>query len=181
MGIFDKFRKKEEKISFPSEEKVVPAFPKSQPIKPKTELPEIKPPKPTEVQPPLPPYPGREIPKPEPLQQPKQKPMVPEVRAPKPPAIPPPPPLPEIKLPELPEIEERRARPAIYIKVSKYRELLDSMEKLKASLKELKRALEEYKYAKAQEEEKLAVCNDTVRKVEEIIKFFEKTFTQPEE
>ncbi len=180
MGLFDKFKKKGEKISFPSEEKVVPAFPRP-PIKPKAEVPEITPPRPSEPPVPTPPYPGRELPKPEPLQQPIPKPAVPEVKAPELPAIPPPPPLPEIKLPELPEIEERRARPAIYIKVSRYRELLDSMEKLKTSLKELKRALEEYKYAKAQEEEKLTACNETVRKVEEIVKFFEKTFTQPEE
>ncbi|MCW1301163.1 MAG: hypothetical protein QW507_02650 [Candidatus Nanoarchaeia archaeon] len=171
MAIFNVFKKKKEEIKFPSES-VIPAFPKP---------PEALPPRPQPPQPqPTPPFPGREFPSPEPLQQPEQKPAVP--MAPLPEKIPPLPPLPEIKLPELPEIGiERRAKPSIYIKVSKYRELLASLEKLRTSLRDLKKALEEYEYARAQEDEKLAACSENLRRIEDILKFFDQVFTQPEE
>lgn len=136
------------------------------------------------------PKPGPEFPKPEPLQMPKPEPAAPEFKSG--PGLPGPPPLPKRvekkKLPvELPEItppkrpEITSVKPHLFVKIDKYREVVDSISKLKSELNDIRKTLRDLESLDSQSMEKLKASETITNKIGELVTFFEQSFTAPEE
>lgn len=94
------------------------------------------------------------------------------------------------QMPEMPEhFPEVSARtragpttaPHIYIKISKYKEVMNAVQDLHMSIQETKQDLEDIHSIGKDEEAKLKESAAVVIKIEELLKYLETTFTRPEE
>jgi hypothetical protein len=174
-------KKKRPGLGFPAEERLLPEITRPEGLPP---LPTTPPPSVPRRRPPLPPPPAVErpseyglppFPRPEPIPMPPPRPAVPV-----PEKIPPTPTAP----PEKPKIERPKIepiKPRMYVRVSKYREVMDSIKKLRNSMDNLKRKIAELSDIEKREDEKIKACEEISRKIEDLISFFERTFVQPEE
>lgn len=135
-----------------------------------------------------------EIPSPEPIQMPKPEPepfeIAKESMLPK--GLPGPPPLPKrtprvkrepIEMPEItppkrPQIST--VKPHLFVKIDKYREVVDSVQKLKSELADIRKTLKDLENLDSQSIEKLKACGTITNKITELIAFFEQSFTAPE-
>jgi hypothetical protein len=190
MAMFDRFKKKEEK----PEEKL-PEIP------PLPDLPPLPGP-PSDVPPPSGPIPPprREIPPPEPLQLPKPEPQKIEVR----PGFPGPPPLPKRTMPppkpepkakpvvprprvEMPDIKPptrppiAAIKPHIFMKIDRYKEVVDTIDKLKDEVSDIKRSVKNLEELDMRSSEKVKAVETIVEKMSELVTFFERSFSTPEE
>ncbi|MCW1296233.1 MAG: hypothetical protein OH319_00965 [Candidatus Parvarchaeota archaeon] len=209
MALFDVFKgKKKEEVAFPEP---VPAFPQVESAQtfPDIRAPERRPMAPTQpVQtqpspsltltpeqiPKLPPgVPEELIPRPrfsrpelppppqprESYEEPKYLPTPPE------PIVPPrvrPRPMEMERAPETRERHvERSYKPFMYVRVSRYREVVDSIDRVRETISELKRCLDGMARAAEEENRKISECEEITRRIDEITRFFERIFTQPEE
>jgi hypothetical protein len=137
--------------------------------------------------------PGPEFPRPEPLQMPRPEPAAPKISSEgSSPGLPGPPPLPKRienkKLPvELPEItppkrpEITSVKPHLFVKIDKYREVVDSISKLKSELIDIRKTLRDLESLDSQSLEKLKASETITNKIGELVNFFEQSFTAPEE
>jgi hypothetical protein len=71
--------------------------------------------------------------------------------------------------------------PHIYIKISKYKDVMNAVQDLHTSIQETKQDLEDIHSIGREEEEKLKESAAVVIKIEELLKYLETTFTRPEE
>jgi hypothetical protein len=71
--------------------------------------------------------------------------------------------------------------PHIYIKISKYKEVMNAVQNLHMSIQETKQDLEDIHSIGKDEEAKLRESAAVVIKIEELLKYLETTFTRPEE
>ena len=71
--------------------------------------------------------------------------------------------------------------PHIYIKISKYKEVMNAVQDLHTSIQETKQDLEDIHSIGKDEETKLKESAAVVIKIEELLKYLETTFTRPEE
>lgn len=85
--------------------------------------------------------------------------------------------MPEIKPPSKPVMA---VKPYIFVKVTQYKEVLESIDKVKDMLAEVKQTIADIRRFEAQETAKLQVCESIAVQISQIIEFFDKTFTGPE-
>jgi hypothetical protein len=71
--------------------------------------------------------------------------------------------------------------PHVYIRVSKYKEVLDAIHNLRQSIENTKQDLEDLDTINKDEDSKLKESADVVLKIEELLNYLETTFSQPEE
>ncbi|MCD6547365.1 MAG: hypothetical protein J7K22_02305 [Nanoarchaeota archaeon] len=171
---FKLFKKKE--LEFPAEEK-------AEVLEEKPEIePELKPSfeqgfrSPEELRPP-------QIPQ---LPQPKVPPSVPTSLPPfeRPEPIPLPKPAPKpIELPksEFGEPPKVREVPHIYIKISKYKEVMNTIKELSQQIAQTKNDLDELNNISEQERGKIKEAAEVLLKIEKLLSYLEETFTSPEE
>jgi len=95
--------------------------------------------------------------------------------------------LPPFERPEpipMPKIEpkpiEAKAKPSIFIKVSKYREVMDKIASLGKEIENMKRQIEELEGVEKQEMKEIEEAKDAIKKLEEIINYLRQVFTNPE-
>ena len=72
-------------------------------------------------------------------------------------------------------------RPHLFVKIDKYREVVDSVQKLKSELTDIKKTLRDLENLDSESIEKLKACETITNKITELITFFEQSFTAPEE
>lgn len=102
-------------------------------------------------------------------------------------------PKPAVELPKQPEIQRpvqfgevtaalRPAQPPhIYIKISKYRDVINAVQDLHTKIIQTKQELEDLHSLGKEEEEKLKETAEVVLKIEELLTKLESTFSAPEE
>lgn len=71
--------------------------------------------------------------------------------------------------------------PHIYIKIAKYKEVMNAVRDLHRSIEETKQDLEDMHAIGKEEETKLRESAEVVLKIEDLLKYLEATFTQPED
>ncbi|MCD6575931.1 MAG: hypothetical protein J7K73_02095 [Nanoarchaeota archaeon] len=183
-----KFFKKKEK-DFPAEEKAE--------VLNEDELPNLpplpEPPKedsfgkgfrsPEELKPPtLPQLP--ELPKPPMLPHPPEPPTeLPPFKAPEPLPIPQPKPAGvEMKIKsEFGPVPKVKGAPHIYIRIDKYKEVMNTIKELGEEIKATKQDLEEIHEISENERDKIKEAAEVLLQIEKLLSYLEKTFTSPEE
>jgi hypothetical protein len=176
-------------MEYPKPEDTLPPV-KEKPSYPEPKLPELPPIKPATPKPTMPEIPKPSEPKfpePEPLQMPKPKPRAVEVKGfPGPPPIPSRMPRPKKEPVEMPEITPPRrpeissVKPHLFVKIDKYNEVIDSVQKLKSELTEIRKTLRDLEALDTESMEKLKASETITNKITELITFFEQSFTAPE-
>ena len=72
-------------------------------------------------------------------------------------------------------------KPHMFIRVSKYKEVMEAIRKLRKNIDEAKDDLEELKALSNEEESKLKDTVHVVLEIESLLKYLEETFTSPQE
>ena len=72
-------------------------------------------------------------------------------------------------------------KPHLFVKIDKYREVVDSITKLKSELNDIRKTLRDLESLDSQSMEKLKASETITNKIGELITFFEQSFTAPEE
>ena len=72
-------------------------------------------------------------------------------------------------------------KPYMYIKVSKYRQVLDKVKRLRHVFDELEKETRELSRVNAEVREKVSETQSVLDRIDDIIGFFEATFVRPEE
>jgi len=83
--------------------------------------------------------------------------------------------------PEVPSPPEPSPVPHMYIRVSKYREVLKKLDELKQTLESMKMEIEELKRINSSENSKIEQEEAIASKLSDILQFLESTFVKPEE
>lgn len=73
------------------------------------------------------------------------------------------------------------APPSIYVKVTRYSDVMNSIAQMKAVMADLKRSLDEIRNAHEQERRALDVFDSVLQRLNATIDFFEQTLTSSEE
>jgi hypothetical protein len=76
---------------------------------------------------------------------------------------------------------QKMMAPHIYVRVSKYKEVMDAINMLSRKIQETKNDLEDIHAISGQETEKIKEAAEVVIRMEELLKYLETTFTSPEE
>jgi len=84
----------------------------------------------------------------------------------------------EIQAPRAPSIQ--RLRPHVFLKISKYKEVMGSIDKIMAHVKDLKKSLSNMKEIEEKESMKIKESEALLVKLEQVATTFDKIFSSPE-
>ena len=84
----------------------------------------------------------------------------------------------EIEAPRAPSIQ--RLRPHVFLKISKYKEVMSSIDKVMSHIKDLKKTLSNIKDVEEKEAIKIKESEALLLKLEEVAGVFDKIFSSPE-
>ncbi len=84
----------------------------------------------------------------------------------------------EIKAPRAPSIQ--KLRPHVFLKISKYKEVMSSIDRIMDHIKDLKKTLKNMKEVEEKETLKLKESDGIILKLEEVANVFDKIFSNPE-
>lgn len=121
---------------------------------------------PEELKPPTIPKPPTELPPfkaPEPIPAPKPEPMGVEIKS------------------EFGPVPRVREAPRIYIRIDKYKEVMETIRKLDDEIQETKEDLEELHSISESEREKIREAAKVLLEIEKLLRYLESTFTAPED
>ncbi len=176
MGLFGKKKKEinpeDVNFGFPATsqrrevEPVTPPLPNEQPLPPPIQKPTIPQPQPIQMP---------QQPQPQPVQQPQPQPELPKLA--ERPVVPVTTPD-EIDAPSAPVIQ--KLRPHVFLKISKYKEVMSSIDRILIHIKDLKKSLRNMKEVEEKEAQRIKDNEDLLIKLEEIANTFDKIFSNPE-
>jgi hypothetical protein len=84
----------------------------------------------------------------------------------------------EIESPKAPAIQ--RLRPHVFLKISKYKEVMTSIDKITNYIKDLKKSLKNIRDAEEKEITKVKENDDVLLKLDEIASVLDRIFSNPE-
>jgi hypothetical protein len=117
----------------------------------------------------------------EPIEPPGSLPPIPKMAPPKPMK-----PEPEMGAPKEPRPERirtppiRALRPHVFLKISKYREVLNSIDEVMDHIKDLRKSLKNIHEVEEKEAVRIKESEDILAKLEEVAKTFDRIFSSPE-
>ncbi|MCD6404187.1 MAG: hypothetical protein J7L59_03340 [Nanoarchaeota archaeon] len=92
--------------------------------------------------------------------------------------MPPKPPIPDIKPPK-PTVKP--VKPHVFVKITSYREIMERIEEIKASMHKLAQLLSEMAVSTRREEEKIATLGQILNSINQNLQVVDDIFSEPEE
>ena len=78
-------------------------------------------------------------------------------------------------------MREQRSGMPVFVKVDEYKEILDVLEMIKSKIKEIRAALGDINALRNEEDEELAMWNNTINEIEKKIDSIDRIMFEPEQ